>query len=144
MNAMDRKILTDHLIPDTNYQDLFRDMEGEDFEQLKASVQENGIIQPIIVDPKMRVICGHQRLRAAKEIELPSIPVVVRSVDKEETRGIMAIEENIRRRQLQPSEMARAVKKLTELEERKNRADLVAKEIDLSRAQTYGIATSPL
>ncbi|NKE72815.1 ParB/RepB/Spo0J family partition protein [Candidatus Manganitrophus noduliformans] len=132
-----RVVPTDQLIPDTNYQDLFRDMEGEDFEQLKASIQENGIIQPIIVDPKMGVICGHQRLRAAKEIGLPSIPVVVRSVEKEETRGIMAIEENIRRRQLQPSEMARAVKKLTELEERKNRADLVAKEINLSRSQTY-------
>lgn len=132
-----RVVPTDQLIPDTNYQDLFRDMEGEDFEQLKASIQENGIIQPIIVDPKMRVICGHQRLRATKEIGLPSIPVIVRFVDKEETRGIMAIEENIRRRQLQPSEMARAVKKLTELEERKNRADLVAKEINLSRAQTY-------
>jgi len=132
-----RVVPTDHLIPDTSYQNLFRDMEGEDFEQLKASIQENGIIQPIVVDPKMGVICGHQRLRAAKEIGLPSIPVIVRSVDKEESRGIMAIEENIRRRQLQPSEMARAVKKLTELEERKNRADLVAKEINLSRAQTY-------
>lgn len=127
----------DQLTPDTNGRDLFRDMEGEDFEQLKGSIREIGIIEPIIVDPKLRVICGHQRLRAAQAIGLQRVPVLIRPVDREETRAILAIEENIRRRQLQPSEMARAVKKLMELKDRKNEVSQVAKEIGLSKSQTY-------
>lgn len=127
----------DQLIPNLDYSDLFRDMEGEDFEQLKGSILEIGVIAPVVVDSEMRVICGHQRLRAAKAVGLPSVPVVIRSGEKEETRAIMAIEENIRRRQLQPSEMARAIRKLVELKSRKNKAAEVAKEIGLSRSQLY-------
>lgn len=132
-----KKVPVEQLIADPAYQDLFRDMEGEDFEQLKASIQEIGLIEPIVVDPKLRVICGHQRLRAALAIGLAHVPVLIRSVDREEMRAILAIEENIRRRQLQPSEMARAVKKLVELKEKKNKVKQVAREIGLSKTQVY-------
>ncbi|MFQ5779151.1 MAG: ParB/RepB/Spo0J family partition protein [Nitrospiria bacterium] len=127
----------DRLIADPGCQELFREMEGEDFEQLKDSIRELGIIEPIIVDPKMRVICGHQRLRAARALGLRSVPVVIRPVEKEETQAMISIEENIRRRQLQPSEVARAVKKLVELKEKKNRVKEVAKEIGFSKSQVY-------
>ena len=127
----------EQLIPDANSRDLFRDMEGEDFEQLKASIGEIGLIEPIVADPTMRVICGHQRLRAAQAIGRTHVPVVIRSVDREEMRAILAIEENIRRRQLQPSEMARAVKKLVELKDEKNRILVIAKEIGLSKTHAY-------
>lgn len=132
-----KQIPPDQLIPDPDNQDLFRNIEGEDFEQLKASIEEIGMIEPIIADPKLRIICGHQRWRAALAIGLPSVPVIIRSVGEEETRAIMTIEENIHRRQLQPSEMARAVKKLTELKERKNKVREIAKEIGLSQSQIY-------
>lgn len=132
-----KRIPPDQLSPDPANQDLFRNIEGEDFEQLKASIEEIGMIEPIIADPKLRIICGHQRWRAALAIGLSSVPVILRSVDEEESRAIMTIEENIHRRQLQPSEMARAVKKLTELKERKNKVREIAKEIGLSQSQLY-------
>lgn len=122
----------DALIPSDDNQDLFRDMEGEDFEQLKCSIQELGVIEPLIVDEDMRVICGHQRLRAAKALGLGSVPAVIRAVGEAETRAMITIEENIRRRQLQPSEMARAIKKLAEL---KGRAAQVAESVGLSDRQ---------
>jgi ParB family chromosome partitioning protein len=115
--------------------DLFRDMEGEDFEQLKSSIGELGLIQPIIVDQEMRVISGHQRLRAARALSLESVPVVVHQLGEDETRLIMIIEEHIRRRHLQPSEMARAIKKLLELKGKGYSADKVAQEIGLSKRQ---------
>lgn len=132
-----RFVPVSQLIPDTQNLDLFRDIEGEDFEQLKCSIQELGLIQPIIVTPELRVICGRQRLRAAKAIGLESVPVVVRWIGEQEKRAAMAIEENIRRRQLQPSEMARAIKKLIELKQQKQKVDQVAQEIGLSRSQVY-------
>ena len=123
------------LIISPDYRDLFRDMEGEDFEQLKCSIQGVGMIQPVIVDQEMRVVCGHQRLRAARALGLESVPVVVHRLGEDETRWIMAIEENIRRRHLQPSEMARAIKKLVELKDKRNRAEAVAQEVGLSKRQ---------
>ena len=132
-----RVISTSQLVPDVRNLDLFRDMEGEDFEQLKSSIQEIGLIEPLIVDQELRVICGHQRLRAARAIGLQSVPVVVRWIAEEETRAIVAIEENIRRRQLQPSEIARAIKKLIELKGQKHKVDQVAQEVGLSRTQVY-------
>jgi len=122
----------DVLVPSDDNQDLFRDMEGEDFEQLKCSIQELGVIEPLVVDEDMRVICGHQRLRAAKALGLASVPAVIRAVGEAETRAMITIEENIRRRQLQPSEMARAIKKLTQL---KGRAEQVAEAVGLSDRQ---------
>jgi ParB/RepB/Spo0J family partition protein len=123
------------LVPSDDNQDLFRDMEGEDFEQLKCSIQELGVIQPLVVDEDLRVICGDQRLRAARALGLQTVPAVIRWVGEAETRAMMAIEENIRRRQLQPSEMARAIKKLTELKDRSGRAGQVAEAVGLSDRQ---------
>lgn len=125
----------DRVMPNPDLPELFLDMEGEEFELLKRSIQETGIIQPITVDQEMQVICGDQRLRAARALGLTTVPVLVRWVRDKETRAILSIEENIRRRQLQPSEMARAVKKLIELKENRNRADQVAREIGLSKRQ---------
>ncbi len=120
-----------------DYRDLFRDMEGEDFEQLKCSIQELGLIQPIIIDQEMRVISGHQRLRAARSLGLESVPAIVHLLGEDETRLIMVIEENIRRRQLQPSEMARAIKKLVELKYKRFNVQEVAQQIGLSERQVY-------
>jgi ParB/RepB/Spo0J family partition protein len=125
----------DRVMPNPDLPELFLDMEGEEFELLKRSIQETGIIQPITVDQEMQVICGDQRLRAARALGLTTVPVLIRWVRDKETRAILSIEENIRRRQLQPSEMARAIKKLIELKETKNRADQVAREIGLSKRQ---------
>ena len=87
----------DRLIPDPDNQELFRDMEGEDFEQLKDSIREIGLIAPLIVDPEMRVICGHQRLRAVRDLGLETVPVVVRWEMGEEKRAMMAPSCRLRR-----------------------------------------------
>jgi len=123
------------LVMSPDYQNLFRDIEGEDFEQLKCSIQEVGMIEPIIVDQELRVVCGHQRLRAARAIGIGSVPVIVHRLGEDDTRPIMVIEENIRRRHLQPSEMARAIRKLMELKDKRSRAAEVAQEVGLSTRQ---------
>ncbi len=125
----------DVLIPNEDNKEIFCDIDGEEFEQFKGSIQEHGVIEPLIVDEDMRVICGDQRLRAARALGLQSVPAVIRSVGETETRAMMAIEENIRRRQLQPTEMARAIKKLTELKGRAGRAGQVAEAVGLSERQ---------
>ena len=135
INAVMKWVPIGLLVIGPDYRDLFRDMDGEDFEQLKCSIRELGLIQPIIVDQDLRVISGHQRLRAARALGLESVPVIVHLLGEGETRLIMVIEEHIRRRHLQPSEMARAIKKLLELKGNNYRSDMVAQEIGLSKRQ---------
>ncbi len=95
--------------------ETFRDLTGEEFEDLKASISEHGIIEPIIVNQHGVIICGHQRVRACRVLGITEVPVVVREVASDEEHETLLIEENLRRRQLTVSETARAVKRLYEL-----------------------------
>ena len=47
------------------------------FEKLKSSIAENGYHQRIIVQPDLRVIGGHQRIRALQELGIRQITVLV-------------------------------------------------------------------
>lgn len=84
---------------------------------LTASVAELGVLQPILVrelgDERYELIAGERRWRAAKRAGLPSIPVVVRSVD-----DVLSLEqalvENLHREDLNPLEEAAAYQQLME------------------------------
>ena len=84
---------------------------------LTASVAELGVLQPILVrelgDERFELIAGERRWRAAKRAGLPSIPVVVRTVD-EVLSLEQALVENLHREDLNPLEEAAAYQQLME------------------------------
>lgn len=84
-------------------------------EALKQSVQASGIIQPLLVRPlpdgRYELIAGERRLRAATEVGLESVPVVIRDPAEEE-RLQQALIENMVREDLNPVEEARACEAL--------------------------------
>jgi hypothetical protein len=47
------------------------------YKQLVNSIKANGIMVPLLVDKKYRVIDGEHRLAAAKEAKLATVPVKV-------------------------------------------------------------------
>lgn len=98
----------------------FRDLAGEEFEDLKASIRDHGIIEPVVINQHGVIICGHQRVRACVELGIADVPVIVREVGSDEEHETLLIEENLRRRQLLPSESFKAVKRLYELRGIKN------------------------
>lgn len=78
--------------------------------ELAASIRENGIIQPVVVEKsgdRYRVIAGERRLRAARLAGLEKIPVVVRDFPNVNLLQIALIE-NIQRENLNPIEEAAA------------------------------------
>ncbi|MGP4107810.1 ParB/RepB/Spo0J family partition protein [Virgibacillus sp. L01] len=83
-------------------------------EELKDSILEYGIIQPLILRKSIKgyeVVVGERRLRAAKEAGLENVPAVV----KELTDGKMmevALLENLQREDLTPIEEAHAYQNL--------------------------------
>jgi ParB family chromosome partitioning protein len=90
-------------------------MRPEALEQLARSIQESGVVQPILVRPvangRFQIIAGERRFRAAQKLGLPTIPAVVRSVADERVLEF-ALVENIQREELTPIEEAQALRRL--------------------------------
>jgi len=89
----------------------------ESLSELANSVREFGIIQPIIVrkldgEEKYEIIAGERRFRAAKQVGLTSIPVIINSNIDDTSSLAMALIENIHRDDLSPLEQAHTFKQL--------------------------------
>ena len=84
-------------------------------DELAASIEEKGILQPLIVRAlgggKYELIAGERRYRAAKQLHLEKVPVIIKDVDANETLELALIE-NIQRQDLNPVEEALAFKEL--------------------------------
>lgn len=82
---------------------------------LKNSIKQHGILQPLIVTQTMggtyELIAGERRLRSARELNLASVPVIVRTAKDLEKLELSLIE-NIQRHDLNPIEKAAAYKQL--------------------------------
>lgn len=87
----------------------------EKLRELANSIQEHGILQPLIVSPlpdgKYELIAGERRLQAAKLAGLATVPVLVRDA-KENEKLELAIIENVQRHDLDPIEEAKAYARL--------------------------------
>jgi len=84
-------------------------------EELKQSVMENGVIQPITVrktDEGFELIAGERRLKAVQELGFSRIPAFVMDVDSEDKMLELALVENIQREDLNPIELAKAYQRL--------------------------------
>ena len=90
--------------------------DGQKLKDLISSVKERGVLQPILVrkiDTGFEIIAGERRFRAAKELKLDKIPVIVKDV-KDQDALIISLIENIQREGLNPIEEAHAFEKLLE------------------------------
>lgn len=86
---------------------------------LVTSVQQKGILQPIIVAPVeggiYEIIAGERRYRAALKAGLKEVPVVLRSGGESEAeRFELALIENLQREDLNPIDLALGFKRLQE------------------------------
>jgi len=84
-------------------------------ESLKNSIKEHGVLQPLIVTQTMggkyELIAGERRLRAARELNLTKVPIIVRTAKDLEKLELSLIE-NIQREDLNAIEKAVAYKRL--------------------------------
>jgi ParB family transcriptional regulator, chromosome partitioning protein len=82
--------------------------------ELAASIQEVGILQPLVVRPTpggFELIAGERRLRAAKEAGMERVPVLIRQAGEDESIEL-ALVENLQRENLGPLETAAAYQAL--------------------------------
>ncbi len=85
-------------------------------EELKNSIKEKGVLQPILVrqhEGGYEVVAGERRLRAAKALGLEEVPIIVKNVTDREAL-VLALVENIQREELNAIEEALGFKRLME------------------------------
>jgi ParB family chromosome partitioning protein len=88
----------------------------ESLEALARSIQEVGVLQPVVVrrlDTGYELVAGERRLRAARLAGLATIPAVIRDADDTDSLRDALIE-NIHRADLGPLELAEAFAELLE------------------------------
>jgi len=86
----------------------------ESLAELADSIREQGVLQPILVesgDDGFTIVAGERRYRAAVMAGLAEVPVIVRSLTREERLEIGLIE-NVQREDLTPIEEAEAYRSL--------------------------------
>lgn len=86
-------------------------------EELAKSIEQNGIIQPLLVRPmsdgSYQLVAGERRWRAARMAGLTEVPVTIREMTDEEA-SVFALIENLQREDLNPVEEAQGLKSLIE------------------------------
>jgi len=93
-----------------------KDFSVEALRELADSINEQGIVQPLIVRPHgddYELIAGERRWRAAQMLGLAEAPVIVRQAD-DRTVLELALIENLQREDLNPMEEARGYSQLIE------------------------------
>jgi ParB family transcriptional regulator, chromosome partitioning protein len=85
-------------------------------DELKESILEHGILQPIAVRKTIKgyeIVLGERRFRAASEAGLKTVPVIVKDYSEQKMMEVALIE-NLQREDLNPVEEAQAYQKLME------------------------------
>src|SRR5690606_684277 len=108
--------------------------DADALEELKVSIQEYGIIQPLIVRKSIKgyeIVAGERRFRAAKLAGFDEVPAIVKDYDDAKMMEI-ALLENLQREDLTVIEEAMAYKSL--IEELKLTQEELSQKIGKSRS----------
>ncbi|MBP6673278.1 MAG: ParB/RepB/Spo0J family partition protein [Bacteroidetes bacterium] len=112
------------------------DFDQRSLEELKQSIKQNGIIQPVTVRRMLggtyELISGERRVRASQELGKRTIPAYIISVDTDAEMLEMGLIENLQRENLNPIEISLSFKRL--IDECSLTQDEVAEKVGKERS----------
>jgi ParB family chromosome partitioning protein len=91
----------------------------KDLEELRTSIEKEGMLQPLLVRKVAdgyQLVAGERRLRAARELGLDKVPAILTAVGEERLLEL-ALVENLQREDLNPIEEAKAYRQLMEVKQ---------------------------
>ncbi len=93
-----------------------KNFDKEKIQALADSISQHGIVQPLVVVKEKdyyKIVAGERRFRAAKQLKLKEVPVIIKDYTELEISEI-ALVENLQREDLNPVEEAMGLKQLME------------------------------
>ena len=129
--------LVSHLVAHPVSDIIFGPMGDEEYQELKEDIAERGIRHPLELDLEGRVICGSQRLRALKELNVEIVDVEVVDLETEDEIVKHLIKDNLLRRHLTPGMIYKAGRELERI--KANGRSPTVKEIagELGKVTSY-------
>jgi len=104
------------------YRDLVHPLPKTKFDALVASIDNNnGIREPIIINDHRKILDGHHRVKACRQLGIEYVPSIIRSFDNESEERAYAISTNLERRQLNDYQMIELYTELSNIESEKAR-----------------------
>ena len=107
----------------------FKVLLDESMDELVESIQQNGVLSPIIARPHKNggyeILSGHRRAKACELAGITEVPVVIKNLD-DDTATILLVDSNLHRENILPSEKAFAYQ--LKLEAMKRKAGRPSKE----------------
>jgi ParB family transcriptional regulator, chromosome partitioning protein len=109
-----------------------KSFDEEAMHQLAASIDANGVLQPLLVRPRgerhFEIVFGERRYRGAKLTARATVPVCIRQMTDAEVLEAQLVE-NLQRAEVHPMEEAQGFKALLDLEEPKYTVELIAAKV---------------
>ena len=93
-----------------------QDFDTSALTELKDSIAERGVLQPIVVRPRgddYEIVMGERRWRASRSLGLDELPAIVRDIPDNDLLEVALIE-NIQRKDLNPVEKSLAFHRLSQ------------------------------
>ena len=97
-------------------QQIYGDSDPDD--DMKTSIQQNGILTPLLISDDDRILSGHRRYACAEELDIKAVPVIVTLLKNELDIEEAVINANIQRQKTK-EQIAREYMKLKEIEREK-------------------------
>ena len=104
------------LKPHPMNEQLFDDIEGEKWEEFLTSVQEHGVMTPLVITEDGTIISGHQRLRACQALNISTVLCRVIPLKTDDDILLALIESNIRQRGVINSPTVKLGRMISEME----------------------------
>ncbi len=104
-----------------------RYFDSEAMQSLMASIQKDGLLQPILVRPVgdlYEVVAGERRYRAASSLKLSELPVLIKELSDREAY-LIALTENLQREDLNPIEETEGILSLLSLKLEQSEEDVI-------------------
>lgn len=107
-----------------------RDFNKERLVELAADIEMHGVLEPLMARPlgdgEYEIVFGARRFRAAKMLELATVPVLVRDLDAVQA-DLIRLSENDKRADLHPLERAEGYRRLRDMH--KMSVDQISKQV---------------
>ena len=92
--------------------DLRAGTEDASLDDLASSIQENGLLNPVLLRPrldgKFDLVAGQRRFLACNKLGMDTIPAIVRDQLNDDDATVVSLVENVHRAEMNPIDKARA------------------------------------
>lgn len=123
----------------------FQVRDDEDMERLVQSIDNNGVLNPVILrknGERYELIAGHRRKHACLRLDISGIPAIVRELSRDEA-VVEMVDSNLQREHILPSEKAFAYKmKMDAMKRQGERTDLTSRPMGEKLLSVEAVAES--